>query len=131
MRTDSAVLLLDTETETKAAPDLQHMAGETITKLGKHQYVCLFCAGTQDSLSGPAGVHLDDLTVSGPRPQQPGVPSVLQRAAVVWAAVTVEDVVAMETLHAADLLQLEVLGFVGEVEGPQRRLLQDNSSTAV
>lgn len=36
----------------------------------------------------------------------------------------------METLHAANLVQLVVLRFIREVEGPQRRLLQDNTGTA-
>lgn len=75
-------------------------------------------------------MHLDDFSISGFGPQQPGVASVLQRAPVVGAAVTVEDVVAVETLHAADLVQLVVLRFIGEVEGPQSRLLQDNTGTA-
>lgn len=79
---------------------------------------------------GPARVHLDDLGVSGCGPQQPGVAPVLQRAPVVGAAVTVEDVVAVETLHAADLVQLVLLRFVREVEGSQCRLLQDNTGTA-
>lgn len=76
---------------------------------------------------GPVSVHLDDLSDSGFCPQQPRVASVLQRVPVVRAAVTVQDVVAVQTLQAADFVQLEVLRVVGEVEGPQRRLLQDNT----
>lgn len=33
MRTEAAVLLLETETETKGAPDLRHTAGENMNKL--------------------------------------------------------------------------------------------------
>lgn len=35
----------------------------------------------------------------------------------------------MQTLQAADLLQLKVFRFIGEVEASERRLLQDNIST--
>jgi len=49
---------------------------------------------------------------------------------VVVVAVAVEDVVAVEPLHAAELQQLKVLRIIGEVEGPQRRLLQEDTSTA-
>lgn len=73
-------------------------------------------------------MHLDDFSISGFGPQQPGVASVLQGAPVVGAAVTVEDVVAVETLHAADLVQLVVLRFIGEVEGSQCRLLQETGT---
>lgn len=76
---------------------------------------------------GPVSVHLDDLSDSGFCPQQPRVASVLQRVPVVRAAVAVQDVVAVQTLRAADFVQLEVLRVVGEVEGPQCRLLQDNT----
>lgn len=78
---------------------------------------------------GPAHVHLDDLSVPRFGPQQPGVGAVLQRAPVVGAAVTVEDVVAVQTLQAADLLQLKVLRFIRDVEGSECRLLQDNIGT--
>lgn len=74
---------------------------------------------------GGGGVHLYDLRVPWFGPQQPGVPPLLQRAPVVRSAVTVQDVVAMETQRPADLLQLEVLRLIREEERPQRRLLQD------
>lgn len=35
----------------------------------------------------------------------------------------------MQTLQAADLLQLKVLRFIREVEGSECRLLQDNIGT--
>ena len=79
---------------------------------------------------GPACVHLDDLSVSRFGPEKPGVPSVLQGALAVRTAVTVENVITMETVQAANLVQLEVLRFIGEVEGSQSRLLQDNTGTA-
>lgn len=79
---------------------------------------------------GPAGVHLDDLVVSRLGAQQPGLASVFRGAAVVWSAVTVQDVVAVETLGAAGLLQHEVLRLIREVEGSQRRLLEDDNRTA-
>lgn len=87
---------------------------------------CFLVSSWLNSL-GPVSVHLDDLSDSGFCPQQPRVASVLQRVPVVRAAVAVQDVVAVQTLRAADFVQLEVLRVVGEVEGPQRRLLQDNT----
>lgn len=114
----------------KAAPDLKHAAGDrTLTR--KMPLRLSFVYWWEASVSpGPACVHLDDISVLGFGPQQPGVASILQGAPVVGPAITVEDVVAMETLHAADLVQLVVLRFIREVEGPQCRLLQDNTGTA-
>lgn len=86
---------------------------------------------SQQASPGPADVHLDDLRVSGSGPQQPGVASVFQRAPVVRTAIPVQDVVAVETLLTADLVQVVVLRFVRDVEGPQCRLLQDNPGTPV
>lgn len=54
----------------------------------------------------------------------------LRGAPVVGPTITVEDVIAMETLHTADLVQFVVLRFIREVERPQCRLLQDNTGTA-
>lgn len=86
---------------------------------------------SQQASPGPAEIHIDDLRVSGSGPQQPGVTSVFQRAPVVWTAIPVQDVVAVKLLLTADLVQLVVLWFVRDVEGPQRCLLQDNTDTAV
>lgn len=132
VRTEAAVLVLVTETEAKASPDLKHTTGESMKIPARLSRMNRLLKLWPESVSpGPPGVHLDDLSVAGFGPQLPGVTSVLQETPVVWAAVAVEDVVAMETLHAANLLQLVVLRFIWEVEGPQRRLLQDDTGTAV
>lgn len=104
-------------------PVLKHAAGQnTLTNRDA------VAAASELSVSpGPACVHLDDVSFSRFGPQQPGITAVLQGAPVVGAAVTVEDVVAMEALLAVDLVQLEVLRLIGEVERPQCRLLQDNT----
>lgn len=73
---------------------------------------------------GPAGVHLDDISVPSFGPQEPGL------APAARPAVAVEDVVATETLRAADLQQLVVLSVLWEVKGPQCCLLQDSSGSA-
>lgn len=122
MRTEAAVLVDDTETETKASPDLKHtnITGRRTTRTcDEDDEMMSWCSSPR-----PACVQLDDLDVTRFGPQQPGVPAVLP---VVWAAVTVQDVVAMETLKTTDLMQLKVLLVIREVEGPQRRLLQDNT----
>ena len=86
-------------------------------------------SASQDPLPGPAGVHLDDLSVPGSGLKQPGVAPILKGAPVVLTAVTIQDVIAVQTLQTPNLMKLEVLGVIREIEGPQRCLLQDNTGT--
>lgn len=78
---------------------------------------------------GPAAEHLDGFGLSGFGPQDPGVTRVL-RPVIRVAGVLVQDVVAGGPLQNRDLLQLEAGGLVGQVEGPQHRLLQVRTGTA-
>lgn len=129
VRTDFDVLTFDTKMDTNVSAVLKTRAGQRglVTWSPGH----LVTRDLPRLVSpGPACVHLDDLGVPRFGPQEPGTASILQRAPVIWASV-VEAVVAMETLHAADMEQLIILRFIWEVKGPQSCLLQDNSGGAL
>lgn len=124
MTTEAAVLFSDTDTGTKVGPDLKHTCNKLNSKNICPHYVKMWNPSLNSP--GPPDEHLEDFRFSGSGPQQPGVSSIFVRAPVV-RAVPVEDVVAVEALQRADLLQLVVLRVIVDVESPQRRLLQDNT----
>lgn len=122
----TAATVLNFDTETDVAVILKHTTGGRMSNDWKRTISCVYASSASP---GPTCEHLDDIIVSWFGPQQPRVAAILQEVPVVWPTISVEDVVTMETLHPTNLMQLIVLRITREVEGPQRRLLQDNMGT--